>query len=412
MDVYELIIGGARFIGFVNDTGYKDEHRIDRDGKPLLRRTTPVHQAARCSVTCVGGLIREICQIYDEFDVNYVDETGLTHFHVACMSGCQEVVEKFLEHGQDPNLIWQKTNDSPLHLALKHVECREVIELLLRGGADPNSVDAEGFTALHLISKRNKDDDLVKVFFDVNEEMDNLVEIDAVDNQGRTPLYLAVANLVPRVVDAILDRGADLSSLVSLAGINFGRGLRPWYYEKRENFKMRIAAGSLGVVERLEKRGYELVRDDALTIMKLFAEHELFEKSVDIVRLLRRNSRENEQDKWFLINAKKITVNASLSLYDAIQLRPEEAKKQLAYTDYFEFARSDKLRGLFELHEEACVLHLCEKLSRGFFRRWAMEFLMELTRYRLPILCCGMILEKLTNEDLWHICLATQEQRS
>ncbi|KAL7295211.1 hypothetical protein TKK_0011517 [Trichogramma kaykai] len=34
---------------------------------------------------------------------------GCTHFHVACEYGLEDVVQKFLELGQDPNLLVQKT---------------------------------------------------------------------------------------------------------------------------------------------------------------------------------------------------------------------------------------------------------------------------------------------------------------
>uniref|UniRef100_A0ABD2XCQ8 Uncharacterized protein n=1 Tax=Trichogramma kaykai TaxID=54128 RepID=A0ABD2XCQ8_9HYME len=57
------------------------------------------------------------------------------------------------------------------------------------------------------------------------------------------------------------------------------------------------------------------------------------------------------------------------------------------------------------------VKHLCEKLSRRFFRRYALDSFLDLTRYQLPILCCEMILdESLINKDLYHICLAAAGQ--
>uniref|UniRef100_A0ABD2XCF0 Uncharacterized protein n=1 Tax=Trichogramma kaykai TaxID=54128 RepID=A0ABD2XCF0_9HYME len=76
-------------------------------------------------------------RLYDSYDVNYRDKSGLTHFHVACKYGCQEMVEKFLEAGQDPNVVWRETGDSPLHLAVEHYQPR-VISSLLSRGADPS----------------------------------------------------------------------------------------------------------------------------------------------------------------------------------------------------------------------------------------------------------------------------------
>ncbi|KAL7305462.1 hypothetical protein TKK_0002201 [Trichogramma kaykai] len=64
---------------------------------------------------------------------------------------------------------------------------------------------------------------------------------------------------------------------------------------------------------------------------------------------------------------------------------------------------------LTEEHKEACYLHLCEKLWRQFFRRWALDPFMKLIHYRLPILCCDMVVEELMNKDLYHICLAAAD---
>ncbi|CAB0038418.1 unnamed protein product [Trichogramma brassicae] len=98
-------------VKFVARTGYKDEPVVDNDGKPLLRRTTALHRAARRNYDFI---IPDLFQIYNRFDVNYTDELGLTHFHVACMSrDCKDAVQKFLELGQDPNCIWPETGDRP-----------------------------------------------------------------------------------------------------------------------------------------------------------------------------------------------------------------------------------------------------------------------------------------------------------
>ncbi|CAB0029501.1 unnamed protein product, partial [Trichogramma brassicae] len=46
----------------------------------MLRRTTPIHHAAKR--IDLAAVVRELFQIY-KCDMNYIDETGLTHFHVA-----------------------------------------------------------------------------------------------------------------------------------------------------------------------------------------------------------------------------------------------------------------------------------------------------------------------------------------
>ncbi|CAB0038936.1 unnamed protein product [Trichogramma brassicae] len=49
---------------------------------------------------------------------------------------------------------------------------------------------------------------------------------------------------------------------------------------------------------------------------------------------------------------------------------------------------------------------LCERVSRTFFRDWALDPFLELIHYRLPIECCEMVIEELRNQDLYNVCLA------
>ncbi|CAB0044961.1 unnamed protein product [Trichogramma brassicae] len=183
-------------VEFVASSGYKDEPEAVEDDKPSSRRTTPIHHAARCPLRnrCI---VRELFKVYDRFDVNYTDELEFSHFHVACMYSCVDVVKKFLELGQDPDCLAQKSVDPPLHFALKNGD-EELVGLLLRNGADPNMADAEGSTPLHTICKKNDDDSLAKMLFEISDEKHQLVQMDTKDKLGRTPLQLAVKRIVCR----------------------------------------------------------------------------------------------------------------------------------------------------------------------------------------------------------------------
>ncbi|CAB0029569.1 unnamed protein product [Trichogramma brassicae] len=395
---------GQWFIRFVAVTGYKDKPDVvDEAGKPSPRRTTPLHHATRHAINTAGP-IRDLFGIYDRFDVNYIDEFGYTHFHVACRYGCERVVEVFLELGQDPNLLVHKTGDSPLHLALEWGNKR-VVELLLSRGADLSWANGEGSTPLHVICSSQDDDYSTKLFLQIISDEHQTVRLNVKDKLGRTPLQLAVAYLLPDTVDALLDQGADLSSFVFPTADYFAEKVKEWPPEFDVDFKLRIASNAFIVAERLEKRGHELDRSDALTIMKLFAKHELFEKWAD-------HERSWYADEKFAGAARKAMITSTLSLYDLIPLRPKEAAKQVSYKDYFNYACDRTSWVLRKESSEACLAHLCELMSRRFFLRWALEPFLELIQQRLPILCCAMINEELLNEDLFHICLAATSQSS
>ncbi|CAB0043637.1 unnamed protein product [Trichogramma brassicae] len=257
---------GPTITDFVIKTGYKDEPDTDEVDKPLPRRTTPLHCAARCRHFWA---VRDLFKIYNRYDVNYTDEFGYTHFHAACEFGCYKIVKEFLQFGQDSNLLVQETGDTPLHLAVSCGE-RKVVKLLLRNGADPSSVNAKGSTALHrLFSGLRADDDLAEIFFRISDEKHLTVQVDARNNEGQTALQLAVANFMPNTVKVLLDRGADLSKFVFPAEKYFHNcnDAIKWYGLEWSK------SGALSVVERLEKRGYKQNRGDALKLMKLFAEH-------------------------------------------------------------------------------------------------------------------------------------------
>uniref|UniRef100_A0ABD2XL76 Uncharacterized protein n=1 Tax=Trichogramma kaykai TaxID=54128 RepID=A0ABD2XL76_9HYME len=297
---------GRFFIEFVLSTGYRDEPELSEDGKPSLRRTTAVHRVEDTDRLHV--IPHLLLQVYNRFDVNYTDEFGYTHFHAACKYGLDGIVKEFLELGQDPNCILPETGDSPLHLALiLGYSNMKTIQLLLRSGADSNLANKEGSTPLHIICKRLQylDNNLAKLFFEINDEKHQTVQIDAKDGLGRTPLQLAVASLLPDVVDVLLDRGADLSSFVFPAENYFGEIWERDKYDNSTTSHLFLVSSAMNVVERLEKRGYKLDRSDALTIMKYFDKFEFFKKPVDLVEFLRDN-------KDFMF-------------YNLIQLPPEES---------------------------------------------------------------------------------------
>ncbi|CAB0038129.1 unnamed protein product [Trichogramma brassicae] len=245
----------GNLVEFAIKTGYRDEPVILNDNKPSSHRTTPVHRLAKTWVASEdrikpGQWAHYLFQIYNRFDVNYTDESGLTHFHIACKYDCYRVVRKFLEFGQDPNCFWSETGDSPLHLT----SSSKVAELLLRSGINPNSTNAKGMTPLHSICSRYKDNDLVKIFFKIIDKTQQTVQVDARDNLGNTPLLLALAHGNKTAAKFLLNRGADpkLSNAKGWTSLHFiykrssyDCGLAELFFKTIEDIQLTVQIDAL-----------------------------------------------------------------------------------------------------------------------------------------------------------------------
>ncbi|KAL7302642.1 hypothetical protein TKK_0004704 [Trichogramma kaykai] len=142
--------------------------------------------------------------------MNYFDGDGYTHFHAACMFGCDDVVEKFLDFGQDPNFLVSSSNCSPLYLAMfcNKESGKKVVELLLRRGADPTLANAQGVTPLHNIGRNV---DYAKMILEISDDDIQRTArlVNARDIYGKTPLHMTMRGKRVDLIELLLRKGAN-----------------------------------------------------------------------------------------------------------------------------------------------------------------------------------------------------------
>jgi ankyrin repeat protein len=172
-----------------DDDGWAPLHFASWYGHPMVARVLVEHGA----------------------DVNLKTSFGQTPLLLLLQSdGNLEIAQILLEHGADLNAgsidmmdfgdVYGDRDEDSLYVALK-LGHPGLAQLLLKHGADPNR-DVGGQTLLHISSKRGHSRvarELLKLDVDINSR----------DNQGRTPLQVALQEGKSEVAELLLEHGAE-----------------------------------------------------------------------------------------------------------------------------------------------------------------------------------------------------------
>ena len=129
--------------------------------------------------------------------VDTQDKRGDSSLHLVTKGGWHEArTPGFIYAGPDSNLFlqWASVSDK-----------KQAIEKLLELGADPNQINNYGETPLHLASMWG-DLEILNLFLD--EE-----NVNVKDNQKQTPLHKAAVEAHPKVIERLVEMGADLNAM-------------------------------------------------------------------------------------------------------------------------------------------------------------------------------------------------------
>jgi len=189
-------------------------------GADVDKRTggvTPLGWAAEAGNTEIVKLLLD-----HKADINAPGKEGASPLYSAVNYGRKDVIKLLLEHGADVNAREEKYNWCPLHVAVhtrfgplgvdNEKNRSEVLDLLVKFGADVNAKEgSNGWLPLHVACLAGRKN-LAEIL------LDGGADVNAVDNNGMTPLLWVATEGVIDCARLLLDRGADVNMRVSGSG--------------------------------------------------------------------------------------------------------------------------------------------------------------------------------------------------
>jgi len=255
----------------------------DIQGQDALQGQTKLHMA------CVGGE-KDVADLLIRrgADVNLRDKRGATPLWIAARGGHKEIVELLIEKGADINASDGRREATPLLIAARSGHA-DVVELLIAKGADVNVPDNQGLTPLAM-AKQGKHTEVVNVLRQHGavetlhaaiasgdiDEVKRLIsqgaDINAKNENGQTPLLLALNSNQMDVAELLVARGADVEAIDDRTG----KALLLSVGGRKERVEFLLSKGA----------NIETKDGNGLTLLQLMAAYSNQKDYLDVIELL------------------------------------------------------------------------------------------------------------------------------
>ncbi|KAM4626952.1 ankyrin repeat and SOCS box protein 18 [Discoglossus pictus] len=190
--------------GYTDCVRYLLHRRADPNAAPGGR--SPLHEA------CAGGY-GDCVQLLLEHGANPNQQSndGETPLHLCDTHQSLWCAQLLLQYGAVVNQATEDTQDTPLHVAAR-LNLLAYAQLYLRHGALVNSQNNEGETPLIAVCGGNGGDELSRLEL-CRLLLDRGADLETADQQDRRPLHHACREAQHRLVEMLLNCGADVNAL-------------------------------------------------------------------------------------------------------------------------------------------------------------------------------------------------------
>ncbi|VUC33678.1 unnamed protein product [Clonostachys rosea] len=143
-------------------------------------------------------------------EVEHRDREGRTALYHAAHEGDCQMVELLASYGANPTARVSSSGRTALHTSSLSIGRLDITELLVRLGADATAIDNKGQSALWMTKGAKEPAPVAKLLLDSGARME-------ADCDGETPLHSAGIVGSPKLVELLVEHGADVNA-VNLLG--------------------------------------------------------------------------------------------------------------------------------------------------------------------------------------------------